>query len=148
MSPPSDNRYDRRIEEIERELKRVQKTMREVESGRRKLPAAPDPGSSPPRTFSWRSTPDASRETAASSGAAQAPAQGDLFQSSLRRGPASATAAPGPDSPSARPLAHYLSSGGFMGSPLRRDQRHQRAKAIFMLIVLALAIYVVWWLWR
>lgn len=147
MTLPRDSRYDRRIEEIERELKRVQKTMREVESGRRRIEPVPAATSSP-RAHPWRSPAGDTRETTAPSGAATTPAQGDLFHSPIHRGAASPAASSEIESRTARPLAHYLSSGGFMGSPLRRDQRHFKAKAIFMLVVLLLMIYVVWWLLR
>lgn len=139
MSPARDSREARRIAEIERELKQVRKTMREVESGRRRMEtAAPAPGIPLRPSF-----PPANRPAAAGREDAPAPIQGDLFPSTPRY-QTTPSANPGPEAPAAQPLARYLSSGGFMGHPLRRDQRQQRSKAIFMLIVVALAVFVVW----
>lgn len=73
-------------------------------------------------------------------------AQGDLFQPPSGNFAGDSMAAPIADPNQQRQrLVNYLSSGGFMGNhPLRRERSHLRARAIFMLIVLAIAIFTVW----
>jgi len=160
MSSPKDSRISRRLEEIERDLKRVQKSMRATADGRKRAPLRPDstPFSSATRSLHTGVKTEAGSDLPATErgprsspffdGVTPAP-QPDLFQASRRPdgGGAASPATNVLDGQQRHRFVRYLSSGGFMGSmPLRQERSHQKARAIFMIFVVILAAYIVWWL--
>ncbi|MDZ4199752.1 MAG: hypothetical protein U1E27_10780 [Kiritimatiellia bacterium] len=156
MKPPKSSRIDQRIAEIERDLKRVQKTMRAARDGR--LPPAPmehAPFAAAPPTYPQTEPPAESPAPVRAAplfGPSTPDAEPDLFSHGLRsvEDAARDSTAAGRrlDSGHERQrFASYLSSGGLMGiQPLRRERSYQRARAIFMIAVVLLATYIFYWL--
>ncbi len=122
---------DRRLAELERELRDVEKSIRVMERG--------DPAPAVPRA----PAPARARRAPPPPRAVREPGGGDLFAYARQRGEAGREGA-GPPRQDKERFASYFTSGNFIRSrPLRQERRLQRNKALFMLFVVAMVAFVV-----